>query len=176
MFSDKNAIIMTLRSWGLFLFFLMFVHLTENIWEQAFIPVRKRMYVGFIDPLAGMDLIFGTRYSATCDTHVEFTNKIEGNKYDYIIHQKRILRKKKVNAFCADLQHACTETYVRTRECAHACSYLLADYSQTKWDLNSLPYIPSIHTQRPNLFSLKGPSLFYVYRYITYLLNHMTYR
>lgn len=29
-------------------------------------PVRNRIYVGFIDPLAGIDLIFGTRYSATC--------------------------------------------------------------------------------------------------------------
>jgi len=25
------------------------------------------MYVGFIDPLAGTDLMFGTRYLATCE-------------------------------------------------------------------------------------------------------------
>jgi hypothetical protein len=31
--------------------------------------VRKRIYVGFVDPLAGTDLMFGTRYSATCESH-----------------------------------------------------------------------------------------------------------
>jgi hypothetical protein len=29
--------------------------------------VRKRIYVGLVDPLAGTDLMLGTRYSATCE-------------------------------------------------------------------------------------------------------------
>lgn len=74
------------------------------------------MYVGFIDPLAGTDLIFGTRYSATCDTHVEHTNKIL-RKETKIYNSERgeIERRKSL------MQFTHTALYVSTCKHEHRC-------------------------------------------------------